>query len=322
MAFESANYNMLQPLQMQSQMDAATQGAQLGLADQRIKAAQAEAKMAQMQTFGEGLEAFSKVPPEQRAKQWGSFRQSMIQSGIPQEKLLMEYDPGDFGANLERYKATPMYAELNLKRAQAANQYSSALAEKAKRNPAKEAFEQLPPENQKQIETLATKSAGKEAIKNQIDSAVTLLDDPKVSDEQKIVAGRQLLKTLNSSEGQDAVGAEEVKRLGSLLEFQMGNFTQPGKFIGRDLQGFKDQVKLTSGALGQALARNRGGIDRLYGRKSGPVPGIEVPPSAQIFAKQEGVAHAGNDPKTGPKGASVMQNGHRYDWNPKTQRYE
>ena len=89
----------------------------------------------------------------------------------------------------------------------------------------------------------------------------------KLSDEQKIVQGRQLLKTLNSTEGADAIGAEEAKRLGGLLEYQMMNITQPGPMFGRDLPGFKEQAMATSKNIKNAVQSNQKIIENLTGRK-------------------------------------------------------
>lgn len=93
-------------------------------------------------------------------------------------------------------------------------------------------------------------------VKNAMDSALTILQDKNVPEDQKIKTGQSLFKLLNSAEGADAVGAEEAKRIGSYLEYNLGNFTQPGAFIGRDLNGFTDQIKNYSTLLGDRVRRN------------------------------------------------------------------
>ncbi|MBL7545622.1 MAG: hypothetical protein JNL11_17515 [Bdellovibrionaceae bacterium] len=130
--------------------------------------------------------------------------------------------------------------------------------------------DKLPIDAKKTIETLATKNATKLSIKNQIDAVVDNWDS--FSDDQKVAQGRQLLKTLNSTEGADAIGVEEANRLGSKLEFAMGNFTNsnPTQF-GRDLSGFKEQAQLTSQGIGKAIAANKKQIDSAYGRPSAPL---------------------------------------------------
>ncbi len=70
------------------------------------------------------------------------------------------------------------------------------------------AFKHLPPENQEQIKDISKKTAAKKSINNQINAAIESLDNPDLSEEQKLMVGRQLVKVLNSTEGQDAVGSE------------------------------------------------------------------------------------------------------------------
>jgi hypothetical protein len=129
--------------------------------------------------------------------------------------------------------------------------------------------EKLPIDKKKIVENLATKNANKIAIANQIDSVLSIWDT--LDDEQKLAQGRQMLKTLNSPEGADAIGAEEANRLGSKLEFAMGNFTNSNSTqFGRDLEGFKEQAFNTSKGLKGAIQLNQGIIDREIGRDSTP----------------------------------------------------
>lgn len=115
------------------------------------------------------------------------------------------------------------------------------------------------------VSTLATKNANKIAIKNQIDAVMGNWDD--LTDDQKLAMGRQLLKTLNSPEGADAIGSEEANRLGSKLEFALGNFSNSNPTqIGRDLKGFKEQALNTSKSLGNAINLNKKTIDSSLGR--------------------------------------------------------
>lgn len=103
---------------------------------------------------------------------------------------------------------------------------------------------------------LTTKNVTLFNVKNAMDEAYTVLNDPNVSEDQKIKTGQGLFKLLNSAEGSDAVGAEEAKRLGSYLEYNIGNFTQPGAMFGRDLKGFTEQVGNYSKLLGGRIQRN------------------------------------------------------------------
>lgn len=123
----------------------------------------------------------------------------------------------------------------------------------------------LPPEDKAIVSTLATKTANKVSIANQIDSM--LADWDSLSEKDRLARGRQMIKVLNSTEGQDAVGAEESKRLGGMLEFAYGNFTNdnPVQF-GRDLEGFRRQAMGTSEALKGAISQNSKQVSEITGR--------------------------------------------------------
>lgn len=118
---------------------------------------------------------------------------------------------------------------------------------------------------QKQMEKLGVGNAGLYNVKSAMDEALKILEDKSISEDQKIKTGQSLFKLLNSAEGSDAVGAEEAKRLGSYLEYNLGNFTQPGAFVGRDLGGFTDQVRNYSTLLGGRMQKNEEGINTLRG---------------------------------------------------------
>lgn len=120
----------------------------------------------------------------------------------------------------------------------------------------------LPPEAKELVKDLAKKNASKLAIANQIDAVIKTFDDESVPEDQKIAQGQQLLKTLNSTEGADAIGAEESKRLGGLLEYKILNFTQPGSTFGRDLKAFRDQAALSSNAIKNAVKANSALIEQ------------------------------------------------------------
>lgn len=124
-------------------------------------------------------------------------------------------------------------------------------------------IEALPAEDAATVKTLGVKNANKVAISNQIKSFMSGWD--KLPDDQKIAQGRQLIKVLNSTEGADAVGSEEVKRLGGKLEFAMGNLlnSNPTQF-GRDLEGFKDQALGTANAIDKAIVENQRVINKAY----------------------------------------------------------
>lgn len=137
-------------------------------------------------------------------------------------------------------------------------------------------------------------------VKSAMDSALTILQDKNVPEDQKIKTGQSLYKLLNSAEGADAVGAEEAKRIGSYLEYHIGNFTQPGAFVGRDLNGFTNQIKNYSTLLGDRVKRNEQTAEGLK-------QGKKISETIQSQPVR---------PKT------VIQNGHTYTLNEQTGEYE
>lgn len=149
-------------------------------------------------------------------------------------------------------------------------------------------FKKLAPENQEIIKDLSRKSANKFSIANQIDAVLNNWDT--LSDDEKLAQGNQLLKVLNSTEGSDAIGAEEKKRLGAKLEFALGNFTNgnPTQF-GRDLPGFKKDAQQTSANIRAAIDSNSAEIDRRYGREP---HAVAARPAAPRPAPSDGTAFA------------------------------
>lgn len=126
-------------------------------------------------------------------------------------------------------------------------------------------FENLPEDSKQTITSLAKKNADREAIANSIESVFAGWDT--LTEPQKLQQGRQLIKTLNSTMGSDAAGAEEVKRLASKLEIAFSGFTtgNPGQF-GRDIEGFKEDALITSKGIRDSINANKAVIDKAYMR--------------------------------------------------------
>jgi hypothetical protein len=208
---------------------------------------------------------------------WAEIRQAGIAAGYPNADKLPEQYPGDdFAKQMKMGTLTALeqLEQMNKQRGydiqerqldDNAQERRLTYGLKLKEVDAKTASgENLPIDAKHEVNALATKNAGKVAIKNQIDAVMGNWDN--LTDEQKITTGRSLLKTLNSTEGADAIGAEEAKRLGGFLEFRLGNFTEPGAFVGRDLKGFKEQATNASTAIGSAVKANQAVIDQRMGR--------------------------------------------------------
>lgn len=143
-----------------------------------------------------------------------------------------------------------------------------------KRQEVNKDINRLPEEDKVVVKELASKNAGKAAIKTQIDAVVSQL--PSLTEKQALQQGRQLIKVLNSTQGQDAVGAEEAKRLAGKLEFALGGLTSGnyGQF-GRDVKGFFEDAQITSAALKDSIDQNNKIIQNAYSRV-----GIKKDPSS------------------------------------------
>lgn len=112
---------------------------------------------------------------------------------------------------------------------------------------------------------VAKGAANKVMIAQQIDS---YLERMKTADEDtKLQLGRQMIKVLNSTEGKDAVGAEESKRLASKLQFAFGNlFNDNSVQFGRDLEGFMDDAKATSDVIKSTAGKSMETFKGMTGR--------------------------------------------------------
>lgn len=131
-------------------------------------------------------------------------------------------------------------------------------------------LENIPLEDREVVKSLSQTNANRIGIANAIDSAIASW--PAMGESEKLQSMKQLIKTLNSDQGKDAVGAEEAKRLASKLQFAYGNFTNdnPTQF-GRDLEGFAKDAENTSAVIKSSIAKNEEEIAR---RKGQPIKRI------------------------------------------------
>ncbi len=183
---------------------------------------------------------------------------------VKQERqMLMPEDKNKAALELAQRKA-----DIDLKRQKELIDYrTSKIPEAQQKSMGNIDIKSLPEEERDVVKGLAKANADKISIANQISGTLQILDDPKVSKEQKISQGRQMLKVLNSTQGKDAVGAEEAKRLGSYLESSFGiNWNSPralGDF-GMNLEGFREQAALTNKALVDSVNANQSEIQKRY----------------------------------------------------------
>lgn len=336
MAIDASIYTNLRQFQAPDIMESAGKAMNLrSLAMQqqnesmKMKAMQDEAKIQDQvrktKILGSALDSMSALPAPERAALYPTIRTKLISDGFNETDIPKEYDDGLFKQALYQYQQSKEYldgaktkaelaklqndpmvnpedraierqlklSDIAFKKANTAKAYSEASKSKVENN--------LPPENKEQINKLASSNAGKIAIINAIDSATQLLDDETIPDDQKLMQARQMIKTLNSTQGQDAVGAEEAKRLASLLEFNILNLTNPGPIVGRaPISEFSTQSKLTSRAIKESINQNQKVINDL---KTGAPLSVDVPSVESITSKspkpgtvENGYVFNGGDP--------------------------
>lgn len=141
--------------------------------------------------------------------------------------------------------------------------YVDAVA-KSKGNLGQQIDRLLRPEDKITVQDLAKSNAAKEAIANQLTSFSRRYND--LSRDQQIAQGLGLLKTLNSTEGKDAVGEGEAKRLGSFLQFKLFNISEAGSMFGRDIGEFHKQIDDSVKTIRNAQKMNADTINKTYSK--------------------------------------------------------
>lgn len=184
----------------------------------------------------------------------------------------------------ETYDSLKLLPQMEWKDIIDSNDKASALALKAKQE--KEKGPELALDKKKFVSDLSAKNANKFSIANQIDSDIQAFHNEK-DPKQKVILGKNMLKTLNSLEGPDSLQGGEFSRLGSQLEFAFGNITNDNPFqLGRDLEGFEKFVRTKASSLRGSIDSNNSEIDKVMGRNSGPSAIGPTRPGAQHGAKK------------------------------------
>ncbi len=117
----------------------------------------------------------------------------------------------------------------------------------------------------KQVSTLADAITKRQAGIDELSFGVSQLEDPNKTPEEKVLIGEMLLKKLNDPVFSDAVGAEEVKRLGSYL--QQFSLSRPGSTFGRDLPNFTKQVRNKADLLSQTQQASENRLGGITGQR-------------------------------------------------------
>ncbi len=149
--------------------------------------------------------------------------------------------------------------------------------------------ESLPFDKKKSIETKATKNANIASIENELDAVLEKWD--KMTPDQQYYAGQSLIKTMNSTQGADAVGEGEAARLAGNLEFiWSGNlFNSNPMQLGRDLPGFKNQVQNIRDKIKTVREKNQADIDSEMGRAPKQEKLKDYSPPVFDFSKAHGI---------------------------------
>lgn len=307
MPANSGIYGLAKQVEMPSMLDAQQKASTLSSmalqqkrAGQEIEGANLDAHLKKASAFGSTLEGLSGLSEEERAAAWPKVIQEHVQAGIlAPDQMPAEYDSGLYRQSLMRARQLTPMIEDRLKKAQTSKLYAEAAEDKNKtQNLAKQQFDMLPVENQEQIKDLAKKTSSKESIANQLQATFETLQNKDVPYEQKLMAAKNLGKVLNSTEGADAVGEGEAKRMMAFLNYLPTD--RPGFDLGPQIDKFTEQVGIKLGDIRQAAAMNKQGIDKLYGRQPSELAPRQYAKSADgKDQKKSGFTMAADLPKHG-----------------------
>lgn len=165
-------------------------------------------------------------------------------------------------------------------------------------------FDRLPGDKQTLVKDLRNGQAKKMLIGNQIESDIENFRKAMRSgrEDDAVALGRKMLKVMNSTEGADAIGSEEAKRLGGFLEYKLANFTSPGKFIGRDLDKFEILANTTSQGIRNAQNKTEAQINQIIGR-----PNTAIASTAPVLDESTAISLPGETTATagGPQEPDV-----------------
>jgi hypothetical protein len=125
------------------------------------------------------------------------------------------------------------------------------------------AYETLPEPQKITVRELSTSAAKKQSLVNQIDGFLEQWGRAKNSEERTRI-GQQMIKLLNSTEGQDAVGAEEARRLANELEPWTLKSPTGLPRLGQDLKGFQNRAESVRNSLKNAVNTNQKQVSEIY----------------------------------------------------------
>jgi len=147
-------------------------------------------------------------------------------------------------------------------------------APRPEKDPKSEGYN-LPIDKKKTVEKLASDIAAYKSSRGLLEGGIQQYNaalsaykkSGRKEDSDAVVRnGQALLKVLNSPLGSDAVGAEEVARIGNALKYQFANITNPGAFWGFDFNGFQRQLNSARDKVKYAEDSLQKQIDTTMGR--------------------------------------------------------
>jgi hypothetical protein len=169
-------------------------------------------------------------------------------------------------------------------------------------------YDNLPKDQQILVSDLQRSNASKLTITNQLEAELSNFKNfvEKGNSDQAVTAGENMLKVLNSTEGKDAVGAEEAKRLAGFLKFNLLNLSNPGPTFGRDLNAFYTQASSKTNSIKDAIKGNQKTIDSIFAGSYNPA-NIQATPT-EIGPSTAGTAGAAPGKQVAKKQYSASRN--------------
>ena len=152
-------------------------------------------------------------------------------------------------------------------------------------NVATQSFEQLPKEQEKAVGTITQASANLIPIQNELAAALDVLNDPNKSEEEKMQTGQNLVKTMNSTQGSDAVGADEARRLAQELEGNIGDIASAAGKSGAGGAALGGIVPAIGPIAGGTIGFIGGGLITAIEKASQP-GGIRLGPDIESFTQR------------------------------------
>lgn len=172
-------------------------------------------------------------------------------------------DPSEFSPKLK--------AEIGLKEAQtdATKKRIDIAEQKLKISKSKpvsnDELKLLPEDRREYVKTLTRGNAEKVSIFSNIEANLKKLRDPKIDGKVRKQLASQMIKTINSIQGRDAVGSEEAQRIGTFLETHtLDPFSVRGTSIGQDLERFIEQADITGQTIADTVDSNNLLIDEEF----------------------------------------------------------